>query len=238
MSMQTRRPKPTASREAAGAEDLSSTSVDQATAMIRQAILSGRYGPGERIKVADLSNQFGFSAMPLREALRKLEGEGLVEIEPNRGAIARRLDRGFIEDLFELNTELRVFAIRRGIKTMTLAKLDELERIATAFDGAVERSDLEATIGLNREFHTMIVEIGGNAEALRIFQRGWELISAFRQRFGYGQGRQLGLAREKRLIIEALRRQDLQLAEAVFRMQHAAAVEDLLKRLDADHADG
>ena len=234
MTMQTRRPRVVAARDASGAEDLSSTSVDQATAMIRQAILSGRYGPGERLKVADLSSQFGFSAMPLREALRKLEGEGLVEIEPNRGAIARRLDRGFIEDLFELNTELRVFAIKRGLKTMTLAKLDELEHIADTFDGAVERDDLEATIRLNRDFHTKIMEIGGNLEALRIFQRGWELISAFRLRFGYGRGRQQGLAREKRLIIEALKRQDLPLAEAVFRMQHAAAVEDLLQRLDGD----
>jgi DNA-binding GntR family transcriptional regulator len=177
--------------------------------MIRQAILFGRYGPGERLKVAGPLGQFGFSAMLLPEALRKLEGEGLVEIEPNRGAIARRLDRGFIEDLFELNTELRVFAIKRDLKTMTLAKLDELEHIANAFDGTMEKGDLETTIRLNRDF--------GAISKLTDFQRGWELISAFRLRFGYGRGRQQGLAREKRLIIEALRRQDSQLAEAVFR---------------------
>jgi DNA-binding GntR family transcriptional regulator len=232
MALQTRRIRSNGPRELTNGDDLSSTSVEQATAMIRQAILSGRYGPGERIKVADLSNQFGFSAMPLREALRKLEGEGLVEIEPNRGATVRRLDRRFIEDLFELNTELRVFAIRRSVRTMTLAKLEALEAIASAYEEAVERRDLEGGLRLNREFHAKIVEIGGNREALRMFQRGWELISAFRLRFGYGEGRQQGLAHEKRLIIDALRRQDLQLAEAVFRMQHAAAVEDLLQRFD------
>lgn len=200
--------------------------------MIRQAILSGKYGPGERIKVADLSNQFGFGAMPLREALRKLEGEGLVEIEPNRGATVRRVDRQFIEDLFELNMELRVFAIRRGMRVMTLERIDALEAMAKAYEEAVMQEDFETALQLNRDFHAKIMEYGGNKEALRMFQRGWELISAFRRRFGYGRGRQQGLAREKRMLIEALRRQDLQLAEAVFRMQHAAALEDLIQRVD------
>jgi len=232
MSTLSRRARTNGSRDASGTEDSSLTSVEQATGMIRAAILSGRYGPGERIKVADLSNQFGFSAMPLREALRKLEGEGLVEIEPNRGATVRRLDRQFIEDLFELNMELRVFAVRRGMRAMTLERLDILDALAKAYEEAVARDDFESALRLNREFHAKIVEFGGNLEALRMFQRGWELISAFRLRFGYGAGRQRGLAREKRMLVEALRRQDIELAEAIFRMQHAAALEDLIQRVD------
>jgi len=216
------------------AEDLSPTSVEQATGMIRQAILSGQYGPGERLKVAELSSQFGFSPMPLREALRKLKGEGLIEIEPNRGATVRRLDRHFVEDLFEINTELRVFALKRGIRMMTLEKIDMLEAIAAAFEEAIARDDLEGGLTLNREFHAKIVEIGGNFEAHRMFLRGWELIGAFRRRFGYGEGRQSGLTREKRMLIDAIRRQDLQLAEAIIRMQHAAATEDMLHRFQED----
>ncbi|CAN7453479.1 GntR family transcriptional regulator [Pararhizobium sp. LjRoot238] len=230
MAIQARRGKLNGGREQNAAEDLSLTSVEQATGMIRQAILSGQYGPGERLKVAELSNQFGFSPMPLREALRKLEGEGLIEIEPNRGATVRQLDRHFVEDLFEINAELRVFALKRGIRMMTLEKIDALEAIATAFEEAIEREDFETGLALNREFHAKIVEIGGNFEALRMFLRGWELIGAFRRRFGYGEGRQRGLAREKRMLIDAIRRQDLQLAEAIIRMQHAAATEDMLNR--------
>lgn len=230
MALEVRRGRSNGNREQGAAEDLSLTSVEQATTMIRQAILSGQYGPGERLKVADLSSQFGFSPMPLREALRKLEGEGMIEIEPNRGATVRRLDRHFVKDLFEINTELRVFALKRGIRKMTLEKIDALERIAAAFEEAIEENDFETGLTLNREFHGMIVEIGGNFEVHRIFLRGWELISAFRRRFGYGEGRQRGLAREKRLLIDAIRRQDIQLAEAIVRMQHAAATEDMLDR--------
>jgi DNA-binding GntR family transcriptional regulator len=234
MKVDTRRSKAQGTGEGSNGDDLSVTSVEQATVLIRQAILSGRYGPGERLKVHDLSKQFGFSAMPLREALRKLEGQGLVELEPNRGATVRQLDHRYIENLFELNTELRIFAIRRGIKQLTIAKLDELEVVAANYQDAVSRRDLEDGLRLNREFHAIIMAIGGNDEALRVFQRGWELISAFRLRFGYGEGRQQGLAREMRLILDALLRQDVQLVETVLRMQHAAVVEDLLQRFSDD----
>jgi DNA-binding GntR family transcriptional regulator len=231
-----RRPRTDAAGDATNGEAAAANSVEQATMLIRQAILSGQYGPGERIKVPELVGQFGFSAMPLREALRKLEGEGLVEIEPNRGATVRGFDRGFIEDLYELNAELQLLALRRAARTMTIDKLDELDARAAAYERAVVAGDLEAGLRLNRELHARLVEIGGNREALRMFQRGWELISAFRLRFGYGKGRQLGLAREHRLLLDALRRGDLQLAETVIRMQHAASVEDLFSQLDESGA--
>lgn len=215
-------------------EDAASNSVEQACLLIRQDILSGHFGPGARIKVADLSSRFGFSAMPLREALRKLEGEGLVEIEPNRGATVRKLDRSFIEDLFELNAELQLLAIRRFLRVMTLDKLDELEARATAYAEAVAAGDRERGVRLNRDLHARMVEFGGNREALRMFLRGWELIGAFRLRYGYGPGRERGLVREHRLLLDALRRQDLQMAEAIIRMQQAAVLEDLFAQLGDD----
>ena len=89
-----------------GDDDAASTMVDQIAVVIRQAILQGQYGPGERIKVAEIAQRFGFSSMPIREALRKLEGEGIVLIAPNRGATVRTLDRPFIEDLYDVRTAL------------------------------------------------------------------------------------------------------------------------------------
>lgn len=233
MATQKKRSQQQESGGAPQVEDASATLVDLVTDVIREAILSGRYSPKERLKVAELSRQFNFSAMPVREALRTLEGEGLVEITPNRGATVRQLDRQFIEDLFELNTELRIFAIRRGIKFMTTAKLDILSEIARAYAEAVAQNDFDSSLKLNRKFHGTLMEIGGNKEAQRVFERGWELIGSFRRQYGYGANRQQGLAREKHMLLDALRRQDLQQAEAILRMQHAAAVEDLIQRFDA-----
>ncbi|MBO0906500.1 GntR family transcriptional regulator [Jiella sonneratiae] len=207
-------------------------SVDLATRLVREAILNGGFGPGERLKIGELATRFGLSPMPLREALRKLEGEGLVEIEQNKGATVRRLDREYVSDLFELNTDLRIIAIRRGVRQLTLARIETLETLAEDYARAVETGDDAGALELNRRFNTCLVEFGGNREALRIFQRGWEMIGAFRRSFGYGEGRRRGLADEMKLLVGALRRHDLEYAEAILRMQNAAVMEDLMAQID------
>lgn len=211
--------------------DPAQNSVDQATRLIREDILSGRIAPGDRLKTAELAKQLGFSTMPLREALRKLEGEGLVAIEPNRGATVRKLDRAYITDLFELNTELRVFAVRRGMSALTLERIRELEALAAQYRSQIEAREDIAAIETNRRFNARLVEFGGNREALRVFQRGWDTIFAFRRGFGYGTGRRRVMAEEMQLLIDALRRQDATSAEAILRMQNAAMMEDLVSRI-------
>ncbi|RJL07715.1 GntR family transcriptional regulator [Paracoccus siganidrum] len=211
--------------------DIVSNSADQATRLIREAILSGRIGPGERLKIADLARQFGLSTMPLREALRKLEGEGLVQIEPNRGATVRKLDRAYITDLFELNTDLRICAVKRGMARLTLERIRALEALAQQYRDHLDRGeDLEA-IKINRDFNAKLVEYGGNREALRVFLRGWDIIFAFRRGYGYGTGRRRVMAEEMQLLIDALRRHDGVAAEAILRMQNAAMMEDLVSRI-------
>ncbi len=211
--------------------DTVENSADQATRLIREAILSGQIGPGERLKTAELAQRLGFSTMPLREALRKLEGEGLVEIEPNRGATVRKLDRSYITDLFELNTDLRISAVRRGMTTLTLERIRTLEALAQQYRDHIERAeDLEA-LRANRNFNAKLVEYGGNREALRIFLHGWDIIFAFRRGFGYGTGRRRVMAEEMQMLINALHRHDAVAAEAILRMQNAAMIEDLVSRI-------
>ncbi|WP_374634418.1 GntR family transcriptional regulator [Paracoccus sp. (in: a-proteobacteria)] len=211
--------------------DTVENSADQATRLIREAILSGQIGPGERLKTTELAQRLGFSTMPLREALRKLEGEGLVEIEPNRGATVRKLDRGYITDLFELNTDLRISAVRRGMTTLTLERLRKLEALAQEYRDHIEKAeDLEA-LRVNRDFNAKLVEYGGNREALRIFLHGWDIIFAFRRGFGYGTGRRRVMAEEMQMLITALHRHDAVAAEAILRMQNAAMIEDLVSRI-------
>lgn len=211
--------------------DTVENSADQATRLIRDAILSGQIGPGERLKTAELAQRLGFSTMPLREALRKLEGEGLVEIEPNRGATVRRLNRAYITDLFELNTDLRICAVKRGMTTLTLERIRTLEALAQEYRSHIEaHEDLEA-IRVNRDFNARLVEYGGNREALRVFLRGWDIIFAFRLSYGYGTGRRRVMADEMQMLIDALRRHDTVAAEAILRMQNAAMMEDLVSRI-------
>src|SRR6202165_4723685 len=81
---------------------------------LRDGILTGRYAPGTRLVQEDLAVAFGISRIPLREALRRLEGEGLVVISPNRGAIVRPLSPKDVVDLYDLRLALEGLALRRA----------------------------------------------------------------------------------------------------------------------------
>ena len=215
-----------------GADDEASvTSVEQATNLIRQAIIQGHYGPGERIKISETAEQFGVSAMPVREALRKLEGEGIVSITPNRGATVRPVDEKFIEDIFEVRTTLEIMILGRCIDSLTLAKLKSLDRLIDAHRAAVARGDIGQMLTTSRAFHTALFVFGGNHEAERLFKRGWDTILALRLRFGYSQERLDTGALEFRQLADALRRRDAKEAEAVIRMHNRAGMEDLLERI-------
>jgi DNA-binding GntR family transcriptional regulator len=212
--------------------DSAVNSVDQVTNLIREDILAGRVTPGERLKTSELAKRLGFSTMPLREALRKLEGEGLVSIEPNRGATVRQLDRSYVTDLFELNTELRIFAVRSGMRKLTLERIRTLESLAADYRAQLETGNDTEAIESNRRFNAKLMEFGGNKEALRVFLRGWDTIFAFRRNYGYGSGRRSVMAEEMTLLIDAMRRQDMSAAEAILRMQNAAVMDDLISRIE------
>lgn len=212
-------------------EEIAQTTVEQATRLIRGAIVTNEFRPGERIKVVDIASRFGFSAMPVREALRKLEGEGLVAIVPNRGAIVRPIDAKFLEDVYDVRTALEILALERLIPIMTLNKLDALIQLQAVHVEAVERGDLEAIVGANRDLHVKLFEMAGNREATRLYELGWELIHALRLRCGYSLHRLDVVIEEHRQLLEGLRRQDVVACNAVMRMHNRAGLEDILASL-------
>lgn len=216
-------------------EDVAQTSaVEEAAIMIRQALVNGRYAPGARLKVAEVARELAISIMPVREALRQLEGEGIVRILPNRGAVVRPVDSTFLENLYEVRTALAEVALRRAIARLTLSRLRELEATCDDYEKAAAREDLITALAAGRRLHTEIFAIAGNDHARRIFERDWELVQALRLKFGYLPGRMAQIAEEQRMLLEALRRSDLAAATAVMRLHNQAGLEDLLVRLGRD----
>ena len=86
---------------------------------IRDDILSGQLAFGVRITTADLAVRYGVSQMPIRMALRELRGEGLVTMEPNRGARVRSIDPEFIGNIFDIRNALEVLVVRRAARLRT-----------------------------------------------------------------------------------------------------------------------
>ena len=108
------------------------TDVEHAMALIRDGIQHGRYVPGQRLVEIDLIGQLGVSRGRIREALRRLSAEGLVQIEKNRGASVRKISREEVGDIFEVLTDVSVISVRRAMQNMK--STENRKRIAESLE--------------------------------------------------------------------------------------------------------
>ncbi|WP_174614468.1 GntR family transcriptional regulator [Virgibacillus ihumii] len=88
---------------------------NQVCSVLRRAILKGDFKPGERLVQSELAEQIGVSRMPIREALRTLETDGLVTLEPHKGAVVRSLKKEDIKEIYELRSVLEPLALKKGM---------------------------------------------------------------------------------------------------------------------------
>ncbi len=120
---------------------------------VRQEILSGEHEPGAQLRQDALAAAYGVSRIPVREALLQLEAEGLVAIEPHRGAVVTPLSPDEINDVFELRLMLEPRLLRSSIPGLTAEDLAQLDAIQGAFAAAIQAGDAGRWGRLNAELH-------------------------------------------------------------------------------------
>ena len=123
---------------------------------VRDAIVTGKLKPGERIIEDRICSELGVSRSPLREALRKLEGEGLVSILPRRGAIVTELSDREGLDLFDVREVLEGLATRAAARRITDEEIGDLEEVCKRMDRALAARDTGALVELNTQFHRLV----------------------------------------------------------------------------------
>ncbi len=129
------------------------TAAEKVRRGLRAAIMSGALAAGAPIRQEELAAQYQVSRMPVREALRQLEAEGLVLIYPNRGAFVATLDPRAIREIYEIRMLLECDALRRAVPALTPAVIDRAAEILTKLDAAQESDNWGA---LDETFHVMI----------------------------------------------------------------------------------
>lgn len=128
-------------------------------------IRRGRFAPGQRLIENDLTVEFGASRGPVREALKQLAAEGLVEIVPNRGAVVRRLTRREACELFEIRTELEAMAARAAAGHMAdRCVRDRFEADIAPIREDAPRHSTQDYIGENSLFHAAVLAASGNRQ--------------------------------------------------------------------------
>lgn len=128
---------------------------NQVCSILRSAILKGDFQPGERLVQTDLAELIGVSRMPIREALRTLELEGLVIQEPHKGAVVRSLDKEDISEIYELRAILEPLALKKSMLHFTEKDRRELKK----YHNLMLESEIEEEYTeLNRKFHLLLLK--------------------------------------------------------------------------------
>lgn len=143
---------------------------DQVKDRILEAILSGEYPPDTRIIETQVARELGISQAPVREALRGLEGLGVVEITPFRGARVRRPTRREILEAYTVRFTLEALAARLAVPRMTDADLAELAGHLEAMRAAARDDDGHGVAEADARFHARIVELAGNDTLVRVWR--------------------------------------------------------------------
>jgi DNA-binding GntR family transcriptional regulator len=207
---------------------LAAPSYQRVREAIRADIARGALACGARLKLGELTQRYGLSAAPIREALSQLEAEGWVVIAPNRGASVRDIDESFLRELNEIRTALESYATRLAAEAATPAQVRELEAIQDQYEAAVEQGAVRGLIDLNNRFHSAILAIHPNLEATAILRRHGKFFNALRAEWGYQPRRPSQIVREHRALLEAFRHNDGPEAERLSREHIQHAITDLL----------
>ena len=176
-------------------------SVPQIRQVLENAIVDGRFGPGEKIDPEALAAEFACSRTPVREALQALEASGLVRIEPKRGTFVTELGLVELTERFEVMAEIEAVCARLAASRATEADLDRLRAAQAACTRAAETGDADGYYHENTAFHHAIYAASGNAfleaEALRL----QTMLQPYRRRQLQLRGRMLRSLQEHDAIV-------------------------------------
>ena len=210
---------------------LSATTASRVADDLRRRILYGELAPGQRLKIDELASLCDVSHMPVREALRELQGEGVLDVFPHRGAVIRGVDRRFVRNFYDVRAAVESMLTARCAERADASAVAALKAAATAFESA--NNDAKARVAADRRFHDTINAAADNPQALRMLAQGRVLAEALRLRFGYGGGRIEAIMAEHRALVRAIERRESARAGEIARRHCIGARDDLLKRLPA-----
>src|SRR5207248_417818 len=148
---------------------------------LKRAILSGEVQPGERLLETRLAQSLGVSRIPVREAIRKLERDGLLVVFPRRGIYASSLNARDVDDVYAVRAVLEGLAARLAAERRTDRQLAELEAILAEMGGQADRGDSAGLFNTGRRFHEVVLAASGNAKLVPLMELMRSQVERIRQ---------------------------------------------------------
>lgn len=183
------------------------TSADLITDLLREAILSGHLGEGQELNQVKLSEFYNVNRIIIREAIRQLQGEGLVEGRPRRRAVVATMNTESVSELIDICTLIEIYLLERALPNITSEWLVGLQQICDEMDSIHDTSEW---IKKNQEFHLTMYEPSGAAYAAEVLVQLWTRVSRhFLVSTGHAPEKLPEQNEEHRRILEAVEQGDI-----------------------------
>ena len=196
---------------------------------LKMQILTGRIEPGTRMMEIELAEEMGVSRTPIREAIRKLEKEGLVTIEPRKGAYASDVSTEDMVEILEVRQIMEGLAAELAASRVQEVQLDQLREAEERYNAAVASGDTEQMIKYDSQFHKMIVEASNNKTLMQLIEPLQEMALRFRYLYYHDLNRAMNMPHEHDEIIDAIAIGDQEQAKLAASM-HIKRLKDAVEK--------
>jgi DNA-binding GntR family transcriptional regulator len=208
------------------------TKGEAAYGYLRDAITSGLLKPGEHIVLRKVATELGISEVPVRDAIKMLEGDGLVVIRPHAGAVVSDLARDDIVQLFDARVGIEAYAARLAAASRTDEDLEALRELIEGMDRCIGSQDYADYGRLNREFNRRLAHASANRTLIEIIDRLEAQTDRAPALFVWDPPRALISNEEHRQILDSMVRGDADAVEREVRAHRTAGFAAFLAALD------
>jgi len=217
--------------------ETATTLVDVAAKRLAEAIVTGELAQGQKLNEAELAERFGMGRGPLREALRRLEGQRLVSRIPNAGVRVIILDRKRLEDLYAVREALEGMACRLAAEQMTESEVLQLQDLLAQHETQIEKDGgmVYSQSESDLDFHFLIARGSRNAMVMSLLGgEHFQLLRMCRYRTSRNAQRPRPALTQHRQIVEAIAQHDGELAELLMRRHIRGAWQSIRALIDAE----
>lgn len=201
---------------------------------LRQAILTGDLKPGERLMEIHLANRLGVSRTPIREAIRKLELEGLVIMIPRRGAEVAQITEKSMNDVLEVRRALDALCTELACERISEEEIKELKSACEHFEQAVKSKDAKKIAQADVALHDIIVKATGNCRLVQLINNLSEQMYRYRYEYIKDASQHQRLIEEHRIIYESIVKKDRETAAQAAKMHIDNQEKAIMQQLRAE----
>lgn len=198
---------------------------------LRQAIITGEFAPGERLMEIALAEKLGVSRTPVREAIRKLELEGLVVMIPRKGAEVAQITEKDLRDSLEVRCNLEELSVKLACERITKEGEEKLKLALADFRKAIEEQDFQKIVDSDIAFHDVIFEVTQNHRLMQIASSLREQVYRYRVQYIKDAKLHPVLEEEHRMIVDYILKKDVQQAVSVMKKHIINQEEGVIKKI-------